>query len=135
VIFDYNFQRKLCSKTSRYAFSIFIVKLRNKFPKLEITRKDIYATTGQSTSSYNDNIDFNSQDFSKQFCIDSRDNSFAHDVCNTAIIDYLLNKDISIAIEKDVLALTFNRRLNAEDLEHSLDRLIKIRSLMPDYLN
>ena len=135
TIFDYHYHRKLVSTRHHYAFSIFIVELKRMCPKLELTRKDAYGMTGQSTLSYNDDIDFKSDEFSKQFCVDSKDKSFAYDVCNTAIIDYLLNnKGISIAIENDVLALTFDRCLKAEDIEYSLDHVIKIRSLMPEYL-
>lgn len=82
-----------------------------------------------------DDIDFESHEFSKLFCVRSKDKKFAYDFCNAKMIDYLLdNKDMSIEIENNVVALAFNRNLKVEQIKHNMDRLIKLRSLMPEYL-
>jgi hypothetical protein len=46
----------------------------------------------------------------------------------------LVNRDLSIEIENDALALLFGRRLDAAGIERNLARLIELRVLLPDYL-
>jgi hypothetical protein len=56
-------------------------------------------------------------------------------VCNAKMITYLLaNADLTMEMELDSLAISFQRRLSLERIEPNLQRLIAIRSLMPDYL-
>jgi hypothetical protein len=56
-------------------------------------------------------------------------------VCNAQMIEYLLaNRDLTLEIDLDSLAISFNRRLSPEQIEPNLQRLVHIRSLMPDYL-
>ena len=51
------------------------------------------------------------------------------------MIEYLIeNTDLSIEIDRNILCISFEKPLNFEEVEHNLDRLLKIRSLMPDYL-
>ena len=79
--------------------------------------------------------EFESAEFSKAFNVRSPDKKFAYDVCNARMIEYLLsNSDLTIEIEDDVLAISFDRRLAPENIESNLDRLMTLRSLMPDYL-
>jgi len=65
----------------------------------------------------------------------SRDKKFAYDVCNAQMIEFLLaNTDLTMEMELDSLAISFSRRLRPEQIEANLQRLVTIRSLMPDYL-
>jgi hypothetical protein len=65
----------------------------------------------------------------------SKDKRFAYDVCNARMIDYLLaNNDLTVEVNRDALALTFNCRLDLAEIEPNLNRLVTLRSLMPDYL-
>jgi len=49
--------------------------------------------------------------------------------------EYLLaNRDLSIEIENEVIALAFNTRLSVEQIESNLQRLVELRSRLPDYL-
>ncbi len=51
------------------------------------------------------------------------------------MMEYLLaNDDLTIEIDGDALAITFNSRLSPEHIETNLGRLVMLRSLMPDYL-
>jgi hypothetical protein len=51
------------------------------------------------------------------------------------MIEYLLaNSDLTIEIEDNVLAISFSSRLALDRIEPNLNRLIAVRSLMPDYL-
>ena len=80
-------------------------------------------------------IKFESAEFSKTFCVRSPDKKFAYDVCNVKMMEYLLaNRDLSIEIENEVIALAFNTRLSVEQIEFNLQRLVEIRSRLPQYL-
>jgi hypothetical protein len=80
-------------------------------------------------------IKFESAEFSKTFCVRSPDKKFAYDVCHAQMMEYLLaNRDLSIEIENEVLALAFDRCLATEQIEFNLQRLVEIRSRLPEYL-
>jgi hypothetical protein len=65
----------------------------------------------------------------------SPDKKFACDVCNAQMMECLLaNRDLSIEIENEVIALAFNTRIAAEQIEADLQRLVEIRSRLPQYL-
>jgi hypothetical protein len=51
------------------------------------------------------------------------------------MIEYLLaNRDLTIEIENDALALTFAGRLAPDRIRPNLDRLVEVRQLLPGYL-
>ena len=80
-------------------------------------------------------IDFESHEFSERYEVRCKSKKFAYDFCNAQMIDYLLGHPASfIEVEKDSLAMGFDSQHSAESLETGLSHLLKIRSLMPDYL-
>ncbi len=80
-------------------------------------------------------IDFESHEFSERYEVRSKNKKFAYDFCNAQMIDYLLGRPARfIEVEKDVLAMGSDSQHNAERLEAHLGHLLKIRSLMPNYL-
>jgi hypothetical protein len=103
------------------------------FPDLTIRRENFFTKVAE-VFGYQD-INFESAEFSKTFLVRSPDKKFAYDVCNAKMMEYLLaNRDLSIEIESNVLALAFNTRLSVEQIEANLQRLVEIRSRLPDYL-
>jgi hypothetical protein len=51
------------------------------------------------------------------------------------MMEYLLaNDDLTIEIEDQAMAISFASRLSPERIESNLNRLVAVRSLMPDYL-
>ena len=51
------------------------------------------------------------------------------------MMEYLLaNRDLSIEIENNVIALAFKTRLAAPEIERDLQRLVEIRTRLPEYL-
>lgn len=136
--FDYHYEThssgpKGQHQTQHHYLSFFILRLPGMFPELTIGPEGFFSKIAQ-TLGYDD-IDFESAEFSRRFCVRSKDKKFAYDVCNAKMIEYLLaNRDLVIEIERNALAIAFNRRLRPEDIEPNLNRLIAVRSLMPDYL-
>lgn len=120
-------------QTHNHYLGFFILRLPLEFPELTIVREGLFSKIAQAFG-YAD-IDFESHEFSRKFCVRSRDRKFAYDVCNARMIDYLLqNDDLSVEIERDAFAIVFENQLAAPDVEKNLGRLLALRSLLPDYL-
>ena len=138
IVFDYHYEThstdsKGRRQTHHHYFSFFILKLPVAFPELVIGREGFFSKIGQALGY--DDIDFESHEFSRKFCVRSRDKKFAYDFCNARMIEYLLsNIDLTIEIDANALAISFSRRLSPEQIEPNLNRLITLRSLMPEYL-
>ncbi len=137
LAFDYHYETYTYDKTGRHTehhwFSFFILTLPVDFPDLTIRREN-FLTKIAEVFGYQD-IKFESAEFSKTFCVRSPDKKFAYDVCNPQMMEYLLaNRDLSVEIENNVIALAFDTRLAAEQFELDLQRLVEIRSRLPEYL-
>jgi hypothetical protein len=137
LAFDYHYETQTHDKngthTEHHWFSFFILTLPAFFSDLTIRRENFFTRVAE-VFGYGD-IKFESAEFSKNFCVRSPDKKFAYDVCNAKMIEYLLaNRDLSIEIENNVLALAFTTRLSPEQIETNLQRLVEIRARLPEYL-
>jgi len=138
LAFDYHYEThstdsKGNRQTHHHYFSFFILLLPISFPELKITREGLLSKLAQALGY--DDIDFESAEFSRTFCVRSKDRKFAYDVCNAQMMEYLLaNRDLSLEIEGPALALAFDTRLSAAEIEANLQRLLEIRLRLPDYL-
>jgi hypothetical protein len=137
LAFDYHFethtQTKNGRQTQHHWFSFFILMLPALFPDLTIRRENFFTKVAE-VFGYGD-INFESAEFSKTFNVRCPDKKFAYDVCNVKMIEYLLaNRDVSVEIENNVLALAFTTRLSPEQIEANLRRLVEIRERLPEYL-
>jgi hypothetical protein len=138
LVFDYHYEThstdsKGNRQTHNHYFSFFILMLPRAFPEMRVTRESVFSKIAQAFGY--DDIDFESAEFSRHFCVRSKDKKFAYDVCNAQMMEYLLeNRDLSIEIEDRALALAFNSTLSATEIEMNLQRLIEIRARLPEYL-
>jgi hypothetical protein len=137
LAFDYHYATYHTDKNGTHKddhwFSFFILTLPAVFPDLTIRRENLLTRVAE-VFGYQD-IKFESAEFSRAFNVRSPDKKFAYDVCNAKMMEYLLaNRDLSIEIENEVIALAFNTRLSVEQFEFNLQRLVEIRSRLPDYL-
>jgi hypothetical protein len=137
-VFDYHYEThshdsKGRRQTHHHYFSFFILHLPGNFPELTVTQEGLFSKVAQF-SGYDD-IDFESAEFSKRFCVRCRDKKFAYDIFNAQMIEYFLaNRDLSVEIERDCLALFYSRRLASAEIARNLDRLLEIRARIPEYL-
>jgi hypothetical protein len=138
LAFDYHYQTysynsKGGRQTHHHYFSFFILRLPRSFPEITVGREGWFSKIAQAFGY--DDIDFESAEFSRSFCVRSRDKRLAYDVCNPQMIEYLLaNADLTLEIEENVLALAFEARLDAAAIELNLNRLVSVRALFPEYL-
>ena len=113
--------------------SFIIVIMNSDFPELTIAREGFFSKIAQAIGF--DDIDFESHAFSTRYKVKSKDKKFAYDFCNAQMIDYLLDQpNMTIEVEKHALALGFDDQIAAAETDRHLSRLVKIRSLMPNYL-
>ena len=137
LAFDYHYETQTHDKngthTEHHWFSFFILILPAFFSDLTIRRENFFTKVAEVFGSQD--IKFESAEFSKTFCVRSPDKKFAYDVCNAQMMEYLLaNRDLSIEFENEVIALVCSSRLAVEQFEINLQRLIEIRSRLPEYL-
>jgi hypothetical protein len=137
LVFDHHYQISSAtakgSTTHRFYGSIALLRLPGHFPQLTIKPEDWSSKLAQAVGF--DDIDFESAEFSRKFCVRSHDKRFAYDICHPRMMEYLLaNAELCLQIEADVLALLFETRPSPSALEQNLERLVTLRSLFPAYL-
>ena len=138
LAFDYHYETysrdsKGHRQTHHHHFSFFILLLDRSFPELLIAPEGVLSKLAQAFGY--DDIDFESHEFSRKFCVRSRDKKFAYDFCHARMIEYLLARpNLSLEIEDNALAIGHGGTLSPEELEPQLRQLIEIRLLMPQYL-
>jgi hypothetical protein len=119
--------------THHHYFSIFTLSLSASFPELNIEREGFLSKIGQALGF--DDIDFESIEFSKRYKVKSADKRFAYDFCNAQMIDYLMQQqDLMIEVDGNILAMSFHGQLSVNAIRPNIERLLKVRSLMPNYL-
>lgn len=137
-VFDFHYEThstdsKGNTQTHHHYFSFFMLLLPREFPEVTIVREGLFSKIAQAFGY--DDIDFESAEFSRKFCVRSKDKRCAYDVCNPRMIEYLLaNDDLTLEIEGRVLALAFPSRLKPDQIEPNLGRLVTVRELLPAYL-
>lgn len=137
-IFDYHYEThstdsKGRRKTHHHYLSVFTLILPRQFPEIVIQPEGFFSKIAQAMGF--DDIDFESVEFSKRYQVKSPDKKFAYDFCNAQMISYLLDQtDLIIEVEHNVLAISFKGKLAADLIIPNLERLLQIRSLMPNYL-
>jgi hypothetical protein len=138
MAFDYHYEThstdsKGRRQTHHHHFSFFILLLPRSFPELTIAREGVFSKIAQAFGF--DDIDFESHEFSRKFCVRSKDKKFAYDVCHARFMEYLLaNDDLNIEMEDSALAIGFGSCLKVSEIEHNLRRLREVRSFLPNYL-
>ena len=138
LVFDYHYEThsrdsKGRRQTQHHHFSFFILLLPANFPELTVAREGIFSKVAQAFGY--DDIDFESHEFSRKFCVRSSNKKFAYDVCHARFMEYLLaNDDLNLEMEGGALAIGFGSCLDAAGIEHNLVRLREVRSFLPNYL-
>ncbi len=136
--FDYHYETystdsKGNRSTHHHYFSFFILHMDIAFPELLISHEGWTSKFAQFFGY--DDIDFESAEFSRKFCVRSPDKKFAYDIVHPQMMEYLLaNPDLNIEMERHCITLFFGTRLAPEHIEPNLNRLLKIYDLIPDYV-
>lgn len=133
-VFDYHYQTGSGKNRRDHDCTMLMLIVKEAFPQLTIGAENLGEKIAAAFGIGND-IEFESAEFSRMFCVRSKDKKFAYDVCNPQMIDYLLlNPSLEIEFQGPVISLAFEPQLPAGQIEFNLQRLIEIRSHLPDYL-
>jgi hypothetical protein len=135
-VFDYHFQTGSGKNTRRHDLTILMLVFKTVFPKLTLQPggENLLVKMAEAFGLEED-IQFESAEFSRTYRVQSQDKRFAYDVCNPQMIEYLLaNHGLQIEIQGPVILLAFEPQLPVEQMEFNLQRLIEIRTRLPEYL-
>jgi len=134
IVFDFRYTTGSGKEQQHHYLTIFILILEGcAFPRLIIGPENLLMKVAQAFGF--EDIDFESAEFSRKFCVQSKDKRFAYDICNAQMIEYLLeNQDLEIEIFGPALSLSFDGQLSAGEIEPNLGRLCELRSRFPEYL-
>lgn len=137
-VFDYHYETystdsKGRRSTQHHHFAYFVLHLPRRFPELTITREGVLSKLAQAFGY--DDIDFESAEFSRKYCVRSKDKKLAYDICHARMMDYLLlNDDLNLELDEHCLATFHSGHLDAARAVRDLDRLVEIRNLIPGYV-
>jgi hypothetical protein len=133
-VFDYHYQISEGKNADDRYLTIFMLVCKEAFPILTIRPEHLYDKIAGAIGLENE-IKFESAEFSRTFNVRSSDKKFAYDVCNAQMIEFLLaNRDLQIEINGPVISMAFEPQLPVEKVEFNLQRLAQIHSLLPQYL-
>lgn len=133
-VFDYHFQTGEGKNKKDHYLTLLMLVCKEAFPKLTIGPEHLLDKIAETVGLEN-NIKFESAEFSRTFKVRSPDKKFAYDVCNPQMIEFLLaNRDLQVEIQGPAILLAFEPQLPVERIEFNLQRLAQIRSLLPEYL-
>ncbi len=138
LIFDHHYETTSTDSkgnrtTHHYHHSVYTLRLPKAFPELKISPEGIFSKIAQAFGY--DDIDFESAEFSRAFCVRSKDKRFAYDVCHALAIEFLLaNRDLALEIEGNTLATVRSGSLAPDAVVDQINRLLAFRRLLPEYL-
>lgn len=132
-VFDYHYRTGSGKSVEDHLSTVLMLVCKEAFPRLTIGSENLLS---RLTAAFdNEDVKFESAEFSRQFRVRSEDKKFAYDVCNPLMIEYLLaNRDLAMDIQGPVILLFFTPPVPVEKIEFNLQRLIEIRSRLPEYL-
>ncbi|HUC85683.1 MAG TPA: hypothetical protein VL970_10865 [Candidatus Acidoferrales bacterium] len=133
-IFDYHFRTSSGKQRQEHYCTFLMLVFKEVFPQIRIQPESLGMKIADALGLGGD-IKFESAAFAKLYGVRSADKKFAYDVCNTQMIEYLLaNPGLRVEIQGPALLLAFEPQLPVSRIEFELQRLVEIRSRMPEYL-
>ena len=135
-VFDYHYQTGSGKNRKEHYLTLLMLIVKEAFPQVTIDPEgESLLTKVAAAFGGEDRIQFESAEFSRTFRVRSPDKKFAYDVCNAKMMEYLLaNRDLGVEIQGPAILLAFDPQLPVGQIEFNLQRLIEIRSRLPEYL-
>ena len=136
-VFDHHYQTGSSKSREEHYGTILMLIVKEAFPKVMIghEKEGLLAKAAAALLGDEKEIKFESAEFSRIYCVRSGDKRFAYDICNPQMMEYLLaNRGLEIEIQGPVISLAFEPQLPVGQIEFNLQRLVEIRSRLPQYL-
>lgn len=138
VAFDYHYEMHSTDSkghrtTHHHHLSVFATPLPLPLPEVTIRPEGMLSKIAQAFGY--DDIDFESAEFSRSYCVRARDKRFAYDVCHPLAMEFLLEQpEQDFEIEGTTLASVKDHSLGPSDVEPGFRRLLAFRGLLPEHL-
>ena len=135
-VYDYHYQTGSGKNTKRHDLTILMLVFKTVFPQITIQPGGENLLTKMAAAfGLEDDIKFESAEFARTYRVQSKDKRFAYDVCNAQMIEYLLaNLGLQVEIQGPVILLAFEPQVPVSRIEFNLQRLVEIRTRLPEYL-
>jgi len=116
-------------------FSCGIVTIKKKFPELRVWPVKAAASGMKVFPSDLPEQELESMEFMKQFEVRCKTKKFCFDVLTPRMMELLQEHGkVWFEIERNAFFLAFPKPLDLDKLKQELDRLVRFRELVPDYL-
>jgi hypothetical protein len=135
---DFEFARRYLflswlNRKATFYWSAYVLAASGNFPELLISHESresrVPETPGEAQ------IAFESAGFSRTFRVRAADKKFASDICCPRLLEFLqANKDLTLEIRGNAVAVLFEDWLHPDKVERDLARIGEIRKLLPAYL-
>ncbi|MEI6892024.1 MAG: hypothetical protein V5783_07630 [Pontiella sp.] len=120
-------------KPNAHPFSFFTLTLPKDIDELMISPASSASKIPPSEGV--EAINMESSEFSNTFVVHAKNEKFAHTICHARMMEYLLaHPDLTLEINRNLLAISYPRRLEVEAIEPHLKHLLEIRNLLSDHL-
>ncbi len=121
------------SSKRTHCYRVYSLTLAREVPELIISPEGVFSKFAQVLGY--DDIDFESAEFSRRFCVRSPDKRFAYDFCDPRMIEFLLSRPgLFVEVEGSRLATIHEGSMRPERLVSELGDLIEIRRRIPSHL-
>lgn len=138
-LFDYHYEThstdgKGNRQTHHHYLSVLAVTLPVSMPHELKVRPEGFFDKLASVVGFDD-IDFESDEFSRKFHVKCDDKKFAYTVITAQMMEFLLkHRKTSFEIERQTIAFVSNKRWKVEELQGQLDFADALLEHLPDYL-
>jgi hypothetical protein len=138
TVFDFHYETSSTDSkghrnTSHHYLHVVLIHLERTLPDLFVAPEGVFSKIAQAFGY--DDIDFESHEFSRRFCVRSADKKYAYNFCNALMIDLLLdNPQLRIETRGSVLAAVFDGKMSPTSIESEINLLCDVRGRMPDHL-
>lgn len=137
-LFDYEYKTQSGSgkqrRTQTHHYAVLALRMPIRSPGLTIERENIGHKLWDAVGG--DDIDFESDEFSRKYWVKSPDRRFAYDVLHARTIAWFLDQDARDGLQwhGDGLVWYKGGRWRAHEVLPVLDRLVAFRDLLPRHL-
>lgn len=122
------------SREERHSFSAIIADTKYSFQELHIGPESFFDRIGQAIGFAD--IDFESDEFSRAFCVKAPDKKFAYDMIHPRMMEFLMiDRRWSIEMKSNCIMIVIGTsEFTPEQIKDGIALLRQFMGLIPDYL-
>jgi hypothetical protein len=133
VAFDYEYVTGSGKDRHTYHFSSCVHPLECRFPALMIRPEGFFDKVADFFGF--EDIDFESDEFSRKFRVKSANRKFAYDVCHPQMMEWLLaNRGWQLELVGGYFVLMTDERWEPEKFRSALDFTVKFFEMIPEFV-